>query len=444
MKSLAVIGSQWGDEGKGKIVDVITRQASWVVRFQGGNNAGHTVVVDGKTIKLNLLPSGVLREGCRVAVGAGVVLDGMALMREIDSVRASGISVTPQRLVVDGRVPLVLPYHREIDRVREEARGGNKIGTTLRGIGPAYEERASRVGLRLCDLRDGEVAQTVLKERLKEVSAYLAGCFGSTVSLSLEEHLEEVARLQESVLPFMGDVSFEISRAISSGERVVFEGAQGCLLDVAFGTVPFVTSSHTSAGGISVGVGVGPRSVDRILGLAKAYTTRVGSGPFPTELLDAQGDELRQRGAEYGTVTGRPRRCGWLDIVALRYAIRASGIDCLALTKLDVLSGLETIRIATAYRTPDGRELEDLPLWDRQSSLWTPVYRELPGWQEDISGVRSFADLPHQAQQYVEAVASLAGCPVVLVGVGQSRDATLWVPGTPKEFYEFVGTESRC
>jgi adenylosuccinate synthase len=439
MKTVAVVGSQWGDEGKGKIVDVITRQARWVVRYQGGNNAGHTVVVDGKTVKLNLLPSGVLREGCRVAIGAGVVLDARALLAEIESVKGGGIVVSPERLLVDGRVQLVLPYHREIDRAREEARGTHKIGTTLRGIGPAYEERAARGGLRLADLVDEAVYVPVLKERLKEVSRYLSACFGVTQELSLEQHLEELALIRERVIPFMGDVSLTISRAIRAEERIVFEGAQGCLLDVAFGTVPFVTSSHTTAGGIAGGVGVGPRSVERVLGLVKAYTTRVGSGPFPTELLDDIGDRLRERGAEFGTVTGRPRRCGWLDVVALRYAIRVSGIDWIALTKLDVLSGCSTIRICEGYKLADGTVCDEMPIFGRASQDIVPIYNELPGWDDDISSVRSFADLPVNARRYLEYVATITERPVVMVGVGQSRDATVWTPDTPQELYEFVG-----
>lgn len=439
MKTLAVVGSQWGDEGKGKIVDVITREVGWVVRYQGGNNAGHTVVVEGRTVKLNLLPSGVIRPGCRVAIGAGVVLDARALVAEIESVRESGIAVSPERLVIDGRVQLVLPYHREIDRAREEARGAGKIGTTLRGIGPAYEERAARGGLRLLDLRDEAMARSVLSERLKEVSAYLSACFGVTGKLSLEEHLEELDAIRQQVLPFMGDVSLAMSRAIEANERVVFEGAQGCLLDVGFGTAPFVTSSQTTAGGISGGVGLGPRSVDRVLGLVKAYTTRVGSGPFPTELCDDTGSWLRERGAEFGTVTGRPRRCGWLDTVALRYAIRISGIDWLALTKLDVLSGCSTIRVCEGYRLADGSVCTDMPMFSRAGESLEPVYAELPGWDEDISGARSFEQLPTNARRYVEYLSAVLGRPVVMIGVGQSRDATVWTPNTPQELYEFVG-----
>lgn len=439
MKSLAVIGSQWGDEGKGKIVDVVTRQADWVVRFQGGNNAGHTVVVGDKTVKLNLLPSGVIREGCRAAIGAGVVLDAQALMREIEGVRASGIEIVPERLLIDGRVQLVLPYHREIDRVREDARGGQKIGTTLRGIGPAYEERAARGGLRLIDVRDLSAVRSILTARLAEVSAYLQGCFGVSVTLSVDEHLDEIARIRETVLPFMGDVSVTLSRALRDGERIVFEGAQGCLLDVAFGTVPYVTSSHTSAGGIPAGVGLGPRSVERVLGLVKAYTTRVGSGPFTTELLDATGDKLRERGVEFGTNTGRPRRCGWLDGVALRYAIRVSGIDYLAVTKLDVLSGLGSLKVCERYRMPDGTEVDEMPIFARESEQWMPVYTELAGWDEDISSVRSYDDLPVPAKKYLDFIGAITERPVVLIGVGQSREATAWAPGAPKELYEFVG-----
>jgi adenylosuccinate synthase len=353
--------------------------------------------------------------------------------------KVGGISLSPERLLVDGRVQLVLPYHREIDRAREEARGAGKIGTTLRGIGPAYEERAARGGLRLADLCDEAVSRSVLTDRLKEVSLYLSACFGVTQELSLEQHLEELALIRERVIPFMGDVSLTISRAIRAEERIVFEGAQGCLLDVAFGTVPFVTSSHTTAGGISGGVGVGPRSVERVLGLVKAYTTRVGSGPFPTELLDNVGDSLRERGAEFGTVTGRPRRCGWLDAVALRYAIRVSGIDWLALTKLDVLSGCATIRICEGYQLADGSVSDEMPILGRAGQYIIPIYSELPGWDEDISSVRSFEELPRNAQRYLEYVATITERPVVMVGVGQSRDATIWMPHTPQELYEFVG-----
>jgi adenylosuccinate synthase len=344
--------------------------------------------------------------------------------------------------MIDGRVQLVLPYHRELDRIREDSRGAGKIGTTLRGIGPAYEERAARGGLRLWDLQDLEVVRAVLLERLKEVRGYFGVELDSdSEKLDLERQMLEISSIREQILSYMGDVSWAVANAVERGEKVVFEGAQGCLLDVTFGTVPFVTSSHTTAGGIPSGVGLGPRCVGSVLGLVKAYTTRVGSGPFPTELLDGVGDRLRERGAEFGTVTGRPRRCGWLDAVALRYSIRVSGIDWLALTKLDVLSGLDTLYICEGYKLSSGKIVEEMPIFGRDSDSWVPQYKEFAGWHEDITSCRSYDELPLNARSYLDYIASTTRRPIVLVGVGQSRDATIFTPNAPKELYEFVGAE---
>jgi adenylosuccinate synthase len=440
MACIVIVGAQWGDEGKGKFVDVFTERADWVVRFQGGNNAGHTIVVDGAKTALSLLPSGILRQGVRCLLGAGVVLNPSVLISEMERVRAAGADISPGRIVVDRDAHLVLDYHIAIDKAREHARGSNRIGTTGRGIGPAYEDRSQRSGIRCADLLYPELMKERVRAHVAEKNAILERVLGSDSFVDFEavwEKLEAEARI---LAPYIGNGSKLVFEALKRKERVIFEGAQGVLLDQIHGTYPFVTSSSTIAGGASVGGGIGPRMIDSVLGIAKAYTTRVGEGPFPTELGDSTGEELRQRGHEFGTITGRPRRCGWFDVVALRRAVRISGIDSLILTKLDVLSGLRTIKVCTGYRK-DGVDLDDLPALVHEFEGIEPVYTELEGWDCDLSEVRRWEDLPQSLHRFVGEVARLVECPVSFVSVGAGREATIPVDVAPI-LSEFIGSAS--
>lgn len=428
MPALVVVGAQWGDEGKGKLVDYLTNGASWAVRFQGGNNAGHTLVVGGEVTKLHLIPSGILWPHVRCCIGAGVAIDPNVLCEELDKLSAAGIEVTADRLMLDRDAQLILLYHGVLDRAREEYRGASKIGTTGRGIGPSYEDRANRSGVRIAELAD----LPTLFERLTDIielrNRYLKDVLKSSSVVEAKEVYTQLERARERLLPFMGNASLALDRALRAGDRIVFEGAQGTLLDIAHGTVPFVTATHTIAGSVATGAGLGPNRFEYVLGVAKAYCTRVGSGPFPTELEDATGNQLRERGGEFGTTTGRPRRCGWLDIFALKRAVRLNGLAGLAVTKLDVLSGLDTLKICTGYRL-DGQELDDVPALLPELEGVEGVYEELPGWSVDLSGARSWADLPNAAQNYLERVAELTGCPIALVSVGAERESTIVASG---------------
>jgi adenylosuccinate synthase len=428
MAAVVIVGAQWGDEGKGKIVDVLTQRADWVVRFQGGNNAGHTIVVDGVKTALSLLPSGILRPHVKCLLGAGVVLNPTVLLSEIDRVRAAGAEISPARLIIDRDAHLVLDYHILVDKARELARGSQKIGTTGRGIGPAYEDRSQRSGIRCADLLHPARMRERVRAHVEEKNKLLKYVLDSKVYVDFDDlwgRLEEEAAL---LAPFVGNGSRLIFDALGRKERVIFEGAQGVLLDQVHGTYPFVTSSSTVAGAATIGVGIGPRMIDSVLGVAKAYCTRVGEGPFPTEMVGDLGEEVRKRGHEFGTVTGRPRRCGWFDVVAMRRAIRTSGIDSIILTKLDVLSGLSKLSLCTSYRR--GEEvIDDLPPSSDDYDGLEPVYTELDGWQEDISGVRRWADLPQSVRAFVERLSESVGCPISFVSVGPGRDAT--IPVTP-------------
>jgi adenylosuccinate synthase len=436
MSALTVVGVQWGDEGKGKIVDVLTASADYVVRFQGGNNAGHTLVVDGKKTKLSLVPSGILRSQTTCLIGAGVVLDGNKLLEEIGDLRAVGLQVDPSRLVIDERVELILEYHRAIDKAREEFKGSKKIGTTGRGIGPAYEDKAGRCGIRLVDLRRLNDARVKLEDIVAQRNVYLTHVLKSQVQVPFETVWESLQVFAREILPFAGDVSVLLDKAFRAKKKIVFEGAQGSMLDITFGTTPYVTSSSTIAGGVGTGCGIGSAGISQVLGVAKAYCTRVGEGPFPTELHSAEGDMLRTRGAEFGTVTGRPRRCGWFDVVALRQAIRLSGVTCLALTKLDVLSGLSTVQVCYAYQLA-GDRIDTVPSLAAELEEVIPLYQDFPGWQEDISECRSWDDLPRAAQSFIRSLEELLECPVVIASVGPERGATLRAPGEQylKDFY---------
>jgi len=424
MSNVAVVGAQWGDEGKGKIVDWLSERADVVVRFQGGHNAGHTLVIDGTTYKLSLLPSGVVRGGKLSIIGNGVVIDPWALAGEIEAVRAQNVEITPDTLRVAENAALILPLHREIDRAREEARGSGRIGTTGRGIGPAYEDKVARRAIRLCDLAEPTTLDERLDQLLLHHNALLRGLGAAEIDgAAIRAELDAVA---PRVLPYMDTVWKRLDEARRDGQRVLFEGAQGAMLDVDHGTYPFVTSSNTLAGQAAVGAGTGIGSVGYVLGIAKAYTTRVGSGPFPTELDDEIGRLLGERGHEFGTVTGRQRRCGWFDAVLVRQAVKVGGIDGIALTKLDVLDGFDEIRVCTGYRIDD-RAFDHLPSAIGAQARAQPVYETLEGWRESTRGARSWAELPATAIKYIRRVEELIEAPVALLSTSPERDDTILV-----------------
>lgn len=430
MSCIVIVGAQWGDEGKGKFVDVLTERADWVVRFQGGNNAGHTIVVDGAKTALSLLPSGILRPGVKCLLGAGVVMNPSVLISEMERVRAAGADTSPGRIVIDRDAHLVLDYHIAIDKARERARGTEKIGTTGRGIGPAYEDRSQRSGIRCADLLYPDRMKERVRAHVTEKNKMLELVLGSESQVDFEALWSTLEQEAAILAPYVGNGSKIVHEALRGGQRVIFEGAQGVLLDQVHGTYPFVTSSSTIAGGASVGGGIGPRMIDSVIGIAKAYTTRVGEGPFPTELHDATGEELRSRGHEFGTVTGRPRRCGWLDAVALKRAVRISGIDNIILTKLDVLSGLRAIKVCTGYKR--GKEaIDDLPALVHEYDGLEPQYVELEGWDCDLGQVRRWEDLPASLHTFVREVSRLIECPISFVSVGPGREATIPVDVHP-------------
>jgi adenylosuccinate synthase len=423
MANVAVIGAQWGDEGKGKVVDWLASRADVVVRFQGGHNAGHTLVVGNQTYKLSLLPSGLVR-GKLGIIGNGVVIDPEALLAEIARVRAQGLDVTPATLRVADNATLILPLHGAIDRARESARGDRKIGTTGRGIGPAYEDKVARRAIRVCDLAEPETLSDKLDELLLHHNTLLRGLGAET--FEKEALLQRLLALAPQILPFAEPVWERLDEARRAGRRILFEGAQAVMLDVDHGTYPFVTSSNTVAATAASGAGVGPSAVGFVLGIAKAYSTRVGSGPFPSELNDETGKLLGSRGHEFGTVTGRPRRCGWFDAVLVRQAVKVGGIHGLALTKIDVLDGLPELKICTGYRL-DGETLRHLPAAPRAQAAAVPVYETMAGWSGSCAGARSWADLPAQAVKYVRRIEELTEAPVTLVSTSAERDDTIMV-----------------
>ena len=422
MANVVVVGSQWGDEGKGKIVDWLSEQADIVVRFQGGHNAGHTLVIDGITYKLSLLPSGVVRPGKLSVIGNGVVLDPRALCKEIDGLAAQGVAVTPDSLRIAENAVLILSLHQELDSIRESASSATRIGTTRRGIGPAYEDKVGRRAIRLMDLADIPALKPKIDRLLAHHNALRRG-LGLTEIAPSALH-EELAGVAPRVLPFMDSVWSLLDRKRREGKRILFEGAQGALLDVDHGTYPFVTSSNTVAAQAATGAGLGPSSLDYVLGICKAYTTRVGEGPFPTEQLNEIGRTLGERGREFGVVTGRPRRCGWFDAVLVRQTVRTSGIDGLALTKLDILDGFDEINVCVAYRL-DGREIDYLPAGEHAQARVQPVYETIAGWQEATARARSWAELPAQAIKYVRRIEELVGCPVALLSTSPERQDTI-------------------
>ena len=422
MANVAVIGSQWGDEGKGKIVDWLSSRADVVVRFQGGHNAGHTLVIDGTEYKLHLLPSGIVRGGKLSIICNGVVVDPWALLAEIETVRKQGLKISPENLMIAENANLILPIHGAADKAMEKARGKNPIGTTGRGIGPAYEDKAARRGIRVCDLEDKELLKEKIENLLVHHNARLKGV-GAEL-FTTEQIFDSLMQINSSLLQYSGPVWKRLDEARRDGEKVLFEGAQGVMLDVDHGTYPFVTSSNTLASQAASGSGVGPKNVGYVLGITKAYTTRVGSGPFPTEQDNDIGEFLGTKGHEFGTTTGRKRRCGWFDAVMVRQAIKISGIDGIALTKLDVLDGMEKIHICTGYKL-DGKELDYLPSSQMAQANVEPIYEEMDGWQDSTYGARSWADLPAAAVKYVRHIEELIGAPVALLSTSPERDDTI-------------------
>jgi adenylosuccinate synthase len=424
MANVVVVGSQWGDEGKGKIVDWLSEQADIVVRFQGGHNAGHTLVVDGTTFKLSLLPSGIIRPGKLSVIGNGVVLDPYALIEEIDRVAAQGIAVTPDNLRIAENATLILSLHRELDEMRERANALTRIGTTKRGIGPAYEDKVGRRAIRLMDLADLGALNGKLERLLAHHNALRRGL--NLAEIDGAGILKELTALAPQLLPYAETVWRLLDLKRREGKRILFEGAQGALLDVDHGTYPYVTSSNTVAAQAATGTGMGPGAVGYVLGICKAYTTRVGQGPFPTELHDAIGEEIGRRGKEFGVNTGRKRRCGWFDAILVRQTVRTCGINGLALTKLDILDGFDAIQVCTGYRL-DGKEIDHLPAGEGAQARVVPVYETIEGWKEPTANARSWADLPAQAIKYVRRVEELVGCPIALLSTSPEREDTILV-----------------
>jgi adenylosuccinate synthase len=424
MSNVVVVGSQWGDEGKGKIVDWLSERAEIVVRFQGGHNAGHTLVIDGTTYKLSLLPSGIVRPGKLSIIGNGVVVDPWALLDEIDRIREQGVEVTPDGLKLAGNAPLILPLHRQLDQAREVASGKGKIGTTGRGIGPAYEDKTARRAVRVCDLADRKTLEVKIDGLLAHHNALLRGM--GLDEIDHKKLLDELLALAPRLLPYAASVWQELDRANRAGRRILFEGAQGFLLDIDHGTYPYVTSSNTVAGTAAAGSGIGANRLGYVLGITKAYTTRVGSGPFPTELEDEIGQTLGERGREFGTVTGRKRRCGWFDAVLVRQAIKIAGIDGIALTKLDVLDGLRELKVCVGYRI-GGQEYEYFPSSMADQAAAEPVYEIMEGWSASTEGARSWADLPATAVKYIRRIEDLIEAPVALLSTSPERDDTILV-----------------
>ncbi len=423
MANVAIIGAQWGDEGKGKVVDLFTDDADIVVRFQGGNNAGHTLVVDGKTTVLHLIPSGALHPNKLCVIGNGVVVDAEVLLEEITGLKQNGCLLDDSLLRISEEAHLIMPYHKAIDLARERLRGKGKIGTTGRGIGPAYEDKVARVGIRFIDLLEEETFQAKLRHNIEEKNIYFKAILNEK-ALDFNQIHNRYAAYREQLRSYVTNTGLLLDRAMRAGKRVLFEGAQGTLLDVDHGTYPYVTSSSTVTGGALSGAGVGPQHIHQVIGISKAYTTRVGSGPFPTELFGAEGETLKREGVEFGATTGRPRRCGWFDAVGVRHAVRVNGITGIALTKLDVLTGFKKIPICNAYRC-DGELHHEMSASLRVMGLAQPVLEEMDGWDEPLSNVRKFDDLPKNAQKYVRRIEEILETEVILVSVGPGREQTV-------------------
>ncbi len=421
MPAVVLIGAQWGDEGKGKITDFLAEKADMVIRYQGGNNAGHTVVVGDQEFKLHLIPSGILYPGTTCVIGNGVVVDPEVLVKELAYLESRGIST--ENLKISLRAHLIMPYHIRLDELEEERKGANKIGTTRRGIGPAYMDKAARVGIRLVDLLDEEEFAERLKRNLAEKNRLFNRVY-EVEGFEFEEVFEQYRGYLKKIEKYIADTSVIIHEFLSRKKNVLFEGAQGTLLDIDHGTYPYVTSSHPVAGAACIGAGVGPSEINKVIGVVKAYTTRVGEGPFPTELISAEGDLIRERGHEFGTTTGRPRRCGWLDAVILRYAARVSGLDSIAITKLDVLDQMEKLKVCVAYKY-QGQLMQDFPASLKVLAQCEPVYEEMDGWLTDTTHCRTFEELPEKARQYINRVAELVKVKPAIIAVGPKREQTI-------------------
>ena len=422
MSNIVIIGTQWGDEGKGKIVDLLAEYADIVVRFQGGNNAGHTMVVDGKQFISHLVPSGILQKK-RCVIGNGLVVDPEVLIEELDNLKTMGINAGPSELMISEKAHVIMPYHKSIDHAREKKKGDKKIGTTGRGIGPAYEDKATRRGIRFVDLIDFEVFREKVTTILEEKNFYLKN-YLSAETLDPEVIIKQYTPYAQRLERYITNVSVTINEAIKEGGQVLFEGAQGTHLDIDHGTYPFVTSSNTIAGNACSGAGVGPKEISGVIGIVKAYTTRVGRGPFPTELFDKTGDFIQEKGVEFGATTGRKRRCGWLDTVILKNAVRLNGLTGIAITKLDVLGGLESLNICTAYEC-EGKVVKDFPASLKVLADCKPIFETLPGWTEDISQIRKIEDLPENTKDYLKRIEELIETPIDIVSIGPGRDETI-------------------
>lgn len=421
MTAVTVVGSQWGDEGKGKITDFLSKEAAYSVRSNGGNNAGHTIEIDNRTFKMRLIPSGIFASDKGAVIGNGVVINPQVLLGELENLEKNGIDTS--KLRISNRAHVIMPYHIKQDEYQEEAKGANKIGTTKNGIGPTYMDKASRVGIRVCDLLEKDTFAEKLRANLAAKNELFAKIYGKP-ELDYDEIFNEYYEYGQKMKKYVTDTSVLVNDALDNDEKVLFEGAQGIMLDLDEGTYPFVTSSNTISGGIASGIGVGANRLNTVIGVCKAYTTRVGAGPFPTELLDETGDRIRETAHEYGTVTGRPRRVGWFDSVALRHAKRVAGINGLSLNLLDIFSGFDTIKIAIAYEL-DGQEIDYYPASLKELERCKPVYEELPAWQEDITNAKTWEDLPENAQKFLNRVAELVGVPLVTVSVGPEREQTI-------------------
>ncbi|NFO12342.1 UNVERIFIED_ORG: adenylosuccinate synthase [Clostridium botulinum] len=423
MSAFIVLGAQWGDEGKGKMTDYLAEEAEVVVRFQGGNNAGHTVEVGDKQYKLHLIPSGILYDDKLNVIGNGVVVDPKALFEEINYLEGVGVKVTPEKLIISDRAQLIMPYHKTLDVLKEKARGKNDIGTTGKGIGPCYTDKFERCGIRVCDLMHEDVFKEKLEENIRMKNEYITKVLGGE-PLSFSEILNEYLEFAKKLRPFVQDTSVKVYNNIKENKTVLFEGAQGMLLDIDYGTYPYVTSSNTTAGGVCSGIGVGPNMVTNAVGITKAYTTRVGKGPFPTELIDETGDWIREKGHEYGVTTGRSRRCGWLDLVIVKTAARVSGLTSLAVTKIDTLAGLEKLKVCVGYKF-DGKVIDYFPASLEDLAKCEPVYEDFDGWDDSVAEARTYEELPENAKKYLNRIAEFTDTKISIIGVGPKREQTI-------------------
>ena len=425
MSNTVVVGTQWGDEGKGKVVDLLTAKADLVVRFQGGNNAGHTLVVEGQQFIFHIIPSGILYEDKKCLIGNGLVVDPEVLLEEIESLKEAGIEISPKRLSLSDKAHIIMPYHKAIDVAREVFKGGDKIGTTGRGIGPCYEDKMARTGVRAIDLTEPETLEQKVRANLKEKNFFLTKFFNAE-PLGLKPILDKYLLMAEKLKLFITDVSLELDQALKANKNILFEGAQGTHLDVDHGTYPYVTSSNPVSGAVCAGAGIGPNQLHHVIGIVKAYTTRVGAGPFVTELTDETGDYIQERGKEFGATTGRRRRCGWLDLAVVRDSARLNGLNSLAITKLDVLTGLEKLQVCVGYEL-ESKQINYRPTSLKKMALCVPIYKEMPGWQEDISQARRMDQLPATAQDYLKTIEEIAGIPMSIISVGPGREETIMV-----------------